>query len=93
VCIIIILVTTVFLKYRKKKIALYPGTFDPVTYGHVDILTRASVLFDEVIVGLAEHSPKKTLFSVEERLQLLHISNLLLRVHIARNPFLSDLNQ
>jgi len=56
---------------QKKKIALYPGTFDPVTNGHLDILTRASLLFDEVIVGLAEHSPKKTLFSIEERLGLL----------------------
>jgi len=59
---------------KKKKIALYPGTFDPVTNGHLDILTRASLLFDEVIVGLAEHSPKKTLFSIEERLQLLNES-------------------
>ncbi len=53
-------------------IALYPGTFDPVTYGHLDVLTRASRLFDRVIVAVAcGNSAKRTLFSPEERLLLV----------------------
>lgn len=56
---------------KHKRIAIYPGTFDPVTHGHLDILSRASMLFDEIIVGLAQQSSKKTLFSLPERLQLL----------------------
>jgi len=54
----------------KKTIAIYPGTFDPVTYGHLDILERATRIFDKVIVGLAADSAKKTLFSLEERISL-----------------------
>jgi pantetheine-phosphate adenylyltransferase len=51
--------------------AIYPGTFDPVTYGHLDILTRAKELFDEVTIAIAEDSEKKTLFTLEERKELL----------------------
>lgn len=54
----------------KKNIAIYPGTFDPVTNGHLDILSRACRIFDEVIVALAETSSKKTIFSLEERMDL-----------------------
>lgn len=56
---------------KKKKIAIYPGTFDPVTNGHLDVLQRASEIFDEVIVALAEKSSKNTLFSLHERIDLL----------------------
>ncbi len=51
-------------------IALTPGTFDPITYGHLDIISRASTLMDEVIVAVAESTPKHTLFSIEERTEL-----------------------
>ncbi len=51
--------------------ALYPGTFDPVTLGHLDIIERASRLFDEVVVGIAVNSRKKPLLTAEERLMLL----------------------
>ena len=51
--------------------AIYPGTFDPVTYGHLDILIRAKELFDEVTIAIAEDSDKKTLFSLEERKDLV----------------------
>lgn len=51
--------------------ALYPGTFDPVTHGHTDIIERALALFDKLIVAVAFNSAKKTTFSVEERLDLL----------------------
>lgn len=52
--------------------ALYPGTFDPIHYGHIDIATRASALFDEVIFAIYDAPPKKLLFSTEERLALAH---------------------
>ncbi len=54
-----------------KKRAIYPGTFDPVTNGHLDILCRATRLFDEVIVAISQVSTKTTLFSLEERLEIL----------------------
>jgi len=53
------------------KIAIYPGSFDPLTFGHIDILERAASLFDKVIVGVAESKAKKPLFTVEERLALI----------------------
>ena len=53
------------------KIAVYPGTFDPVTCGHVDIIKRASKIFDRVIVSVAHNKTKKPLFSVEERVHML----------------------
>lgn len=49
-------------------IIVYPGTFDPLTNGHVDLIRRASSLFDKVIVAVARGQHKKTLFSLEERL-------------------------
>ncbi|NLI91896.1 MAG: pantetheine-phosphate adenylyltransferase [Peptococcaceae bacterium] len=51
--------------------AVYPGTFDPVTNGHLDILHRAAALFDRVIIAVASESNKQTLFSLEERQELL----------------------
>ena len=52
------------------KTAIYPGTFDPITNGHTDLIERASRLFDHVIVAIAESSKKKPLFNLEERVQL-----------------------
>ena len=54
------------------KTAVYPGTFDPVTYGHLDVILRASKLFDCVIVGVLHNSSKSPLFSVEERVRILN---------------------
>jgi len=54
--------------------AIYPGTFDPITNGHLDIIQRASELFDEVIVALARNSQKTPLFSEPERLRLVEAS-------------------
>ena len=51
--------------------AVYPGSFDPVTYGHLDIITRASEQFDELIVGVLRNSSKTPLFSVNERVKIL----------------------
>jgi pantetheine-phosphate adenylyltransferase len=54
-----------------KRKVLYPGTFDPVTYGHLDIVKRAAELFDEVVVTIAINPAKTPLFTVEERIYLL----------------------
>lgn len=53
------------------KKVLYPGTFDPVTNGHIDIIKRASELFDEVVVTVAINPSKQPMFSIEERVELL----------------------
>ncbi len=61
--------------------AIYPGSFDPVTFGHQDIIARSSAIFDELIVGVLNNSSKNSLFSVEERVSMLeeisgHIPNI-----------------
>ena len=53
------------------RIAIYPGTFDPLTLGHLDILRRAATVCDELIVGVAENTGKNPLFTVEERIKLV----------------------
>jgi pantetheine-phosphate adenylyltransferase len=55
------------------QIAVYTGSFDPPTNGHLDILARASQLFSEVIIGLGRHPTRNPLFSIEERLELLQL--------------------
>ena len=57
-----------------ERIAVYPGSFDPVTLGHLDILDRAAAIFDRVVVGVLANSGKEALFSVDERIQLLRES-------------------
>lgn len=49
------------------KVAVYPGTFDPITYGHLDILEMGCKIFDEIIICIAERAEKNTLFTLEER--------------------------
>ncbi|MCX4321562.1 MAG: pantetheine-phosphate adenylyltransferase [Lachnospiraceae bacterium] len=53
------------------KAAIYPGSFDPVTYGHLDIIRRASEIFDELTVSVLNNKTKTPLFSVEERVKML----------------------
>lgn len=54
-----------------KKIAVYPGSFDPITYGHLDIIRRTLTIFDEVIVAVARNSQKSSLFTTDERVELI----------------------
>lgn len=53
---------------------IYPGSFDPITNGHLDIIQRASKLFDRVIVAVARNEAKNPLFTLKERMELVHLS-------------------
>ena len=62
-------------------IAIYPGSFDPITYGHIDIAERSSKIFDKVFVALLNNKEKNPMFSIEERLDMIktslkHLSNI-----------------
>jgi pantetheine-phosphate adenylyltransferase len=54
-----------------RKIAVYPGSFDPITFGHLDIINRALKIFDEIVIAVARNEKKSPLFSVEERVELI----------------------
>jgi len=65
----------------KNRLAIYPGTFDPITLGHLDIIERAVSIFDELVVAVGRNIGKKPLFSVEERIDMIekttaHMSNV-----------------
>ena len=53
------------------KIAIYPGTFDPITFGHVDIIKKSLKIFDKLIVAIADNTEKESLFHVDERIEVL----------------------
>ncbi|MBT8064586.1 MAG: pantetheine-phosphate adenylyltransferase [Xanthomonadales bacterium] len=64
-----------------QRTAVYPGTFDPITNGHTDLVSRAARVFEKVVIGIAESPHKKPLFSLEERIsltrnQLSHLGNV-----------------
>ena len=59
------------MELLKMKRAIYPGSFDPVTFGHLDVIRRASAMFDELIVSVLNNKAKTPLFSVEERVNIL----------------------
>ena len=56
-------------------VAVYPGSFDPVTYGHLDIIHRAAKVFDKLIVAVLNNTSKNALFTLEERMELAPESN------------------
>jgi len=58
-------------RVSRQRVALYPGSFDPITLGHLDILERAMAIFDRVVVSVLRNPDKQPLFSVEERLELI----------------------
>ena len=62
------------------KVAIYPGTFDPITYGHIDVIKKALKLFDKIVVGVSNVSNKNYLFSSEDR------------IHIVNKALFKDLN-
>ena len=55
----------------KNKIGIYPGTFDPLTYGHLDIIRRSLKIVDNLIIGIADNDNKKPLFSLDERKEII----------------------
>lgn len=66
---------------KKKSRVIYPGTFDPLTNGHFDLIERAAELFDEIVVAVAASPSKQTMFSLEERVELIvqaciHLTNV-----------------
>ena len=54
------------------KVAIYPGTFDPITYGHIDVIKKALKLFDKIVVGVSDVNNKNYLFSSEERINIVN---------------------
>ncbi|MFZ3091764.1 MAG: pantetheine-phosphate adenylyltransferase [Nitrospirota bacterium] len=63
----------------KKKIAVYPGTFDPITNGHIDLIERTLRIFDEVIIAIAHNPRKIPLFNIKERIEMITSSTKGLR--------------
>jgi len=55
-----------------KKIVIYPGTFDPITYGHIDLINKALKLFDKVIISISDGSNKNYLFKAQERIEIVN---------------------
>jgi pantetheine-phosphate adenylyltransferase len=62
------------MSQARTRIAVYPGTFDPITNGHVDLVSRAAPLFERVIVGIAESPNKSPAFSMDERVELARVA-------------------
>ena len=58
----------------RRNIIVYPGFFDPFTLGHLNIVERSAKFFDQVVVSVAESSPKKALFTIEERKEMIRVS-------------------
>jgi pantetheine-phosphate adenylyltransferase len=54
------------------KVAIYPGTFDPITYGHIDVIKKALKLFDRIVVGVSDASNKNYLFNSDERIEIVN---------------------
>ncbi len=62
------------------KIAVYPGTFDPITYGHIDVIKKSLKIFDKLVIATSDNNDKNYLFSIEERIDIINNSlfNLML---------------
>lgn len=77
------------LYMSKTKIAIYPGTFDPITFGHLDIIKRGAEIFDHLIIAVAKDNAKNPLFTIDERVELIkeEIANLNLSSKIEVEKF------
>jgi pantetheine-phosphate adenylyltransferase len=71
----------------KERVALYPGSFDPITLGHIDILERATAIFDRVVVSVLRNPAKQPLFSVDERLDLIRAATASLDGEVTVDSF------
>ena len=69
-----------------KRIALFPGSFDPLTMGHMDTIERGAKLFDELIIGIFVNTSKKSYFTSEERINRVCSRKAWGKISIARNP-------
>ncbi len=64
------------------RVGLYPGTFDPLTFGHLDIIQRAAGLVDQLVVGVAENVEKRPLFSADERVKMIESEVTFIKEHL-----------
>ena len=71
----------------KERVALYPGSFDPITLGHIDILERATAIFDRVVVSVLRNPAKQPTFSVDERLDLIRAATASLDGEVTVDSF------
>jgi len=69
-----------------KRIAIYPGTFDPITNGHLDIINRANCLFDKIVVAVASNPTKKPRFTLKERVEFIEKSVCIMK-NVSVEPF------
>jgi len=74
-------------RVSNQRVALYPGSFDPITLGHLDILERAMAIFDRVVVSVLRNPDKQPLFSVEERLELIREATRFLEGEVEVDAF------
>ena len=56
------------------KTAVYPGTFDPITYGHIDVIKKSLKIFDKLIIATTDNTDKNYFFSIEDRVEIIHNS-------------------
>ena len=64
------------------KVAIYPGTFDPITFGHIDVIKKGLKLFDKIVVAVSNVDNKKYLFDFEERIEIVEKALFLSLIHI-----------
>ena len=69
-------------KAKNNNLAIYAGSFDPITYGHIDIIRRALKLFDRLIIAVGENPNKKPLFSMQERTSMIQEATIGLNVSV-----------
>ena len=64
-----------------KKVAIYPGTFDPITFGHIDVIKKSLKLFDKIVIAVSDGANKNYLFSSDERIDIIKKALKLFHLH------------